>query len=165
MHSVYRVINPIMNASVANGPRPISEHIVRSELNVTNNPASNQLALLIAAPHPGDAAMYNDMIAMATALRRRGLQADHILSWHGPLDRPSTSALLQLARRPMQSWTTGSLFLHFSGHGFCEPESGLSGISFGQSDGRKSEHRLSWGAFFDELDVSDRIRVFLLPDL
>lgn len=130
-----------------------------------NSLASNQLALLIAAPHPGDTAMYNDMTAMAAALQRRGLPADRILAWHGPSDRPTMLALLRAARRRLQSWTAGSLFIHFSGHGFYEPEPELSGLSFGKSNGCSDDHRMFWEEFFAELDVSVGVRTFLLPDL
>jgi hypothetical protein len=38
---------------------------------------SNHLALLIAAPHPGEEAMYRDLTAMVQALLARGLTRLH----------------------------------------------------------------------------------------
>jgi len=73
------------------------------------------VALLIAAPPPGETAMHNDLLAMAQALLDRGLPADHIFSLHGQLDRSLVLAFLRVARRRMDGWTAGSLFVHVSG--------------------------------------------------
>lgn len=53
---------------------------------------SNRLALLIAAPQPGETAMRRDQAAMAEALLARGLAANEILSLHDPLARPRAPA-------------------------------------------------------------------------
>jgi hypothetical protein len=49
--------------------------------------APNHLALLLAAPQPGETAMLRDQAAMAAALLARGLTSDQILTLHDPLDR------------------------------------------------------------------------------
>jgi hypothetical protein len=59
--------------------------------------SSNDLALLIAAPQPGDKAMSRDQAAMTQALLARGLSADEILCLHGRLDWPLVIAFLQAA--------------------------------------------------------------------
>jgi hypothetical protein len=61
--------------------------------------ASPDLALLIAAPQPGETAMYRDVSAMAQALLARGFSADRILSLHGRLDRRLVTAFLQATSR------------------------------------------------------------------
>lgn len=43
---------------------------------------------------------------------------DDILCLHGLLDRPLVQAFLQAVSRRVAGWTTGSLFVHVSGHGF-----------------------------------------------
>ena len=79
---------------------------------------TNHLALLIAAPHPGETAMLNDLTAMTQALLARGFSADQILCLHGRLDRPLVIAFLQAASRRVAGWSEGSVFLHVSSHGF-----------------------------------------------
>lgn len=81
---------------------------------------TNRLALLLAAPQPGETAVRRDQAAMTEALLARGLAADQILSLHGPLDRPLVLATLQAAGRRVAGWREGSVFLHVSGHGFFD---------------------------------------------
>ena len=80
--------------------------------------ASHHLALLIAAPHAGETAMFNDLTTMAQALLARGFSADQILCLHRRLDRSLVIAFLQAASRRVAGWSEGSVFLHVSGHGF-----------------------------------------------
>jgi hypothetical protein len=61
---------------------------------------SPHLALLIAAPQPGETAMYCDQVAMAEALLGRGFAADDILCLHGRLDRPLVQEDAQAGRLP-----------------------------------------------------------------
>lgn len=68
----------------------------------------HHLALLIAAPQPGETAMYRDQAAMVAALLARGFAADDILCLHGRLDRPLVLAALQAASRRVAGWTAGS---------------------------------------------------------
>jgi hypothetical protein len=58
------------------------------------------LALLIAAPQPGETAMYRDQLAMVEALLARGFAADDILCLHGRLDRPLVQEDAQAGRLP-----------------------------------------------------------------
>ncbi|RLT40000.1 MAG: hypothetical protein DWI57_09240, partial [Chloroflexi bacterium] len=79
----------------------------------------SQIALLIATPPtPDEPAMRNDQLAMTQALLARGLPADRIFSLHGQLDRPLVLAFLRAARRRMDDWKAGSLFIHVSGDGY-----------------------------------------------
>ena len=66
---------------------------------------TNHLALLIAVPHPGETAMFNDLTAMTQALLARGFSADQILCLHGRLDRPLVIVFLQAASRRVAGWS------------------------------------------------------------
>ena len=89
----------------------------------------HHLALLIAAPHPGEVAMYRDQAAMAEALLGRGLSADEIPCLHGRLNRPLVTAFLQAASRRAVGWTDGSVFLHVSSHGFFDGDTAEIGAA------------------------------------
>ena len=119
---------------------------------------TNQLALLIAGPQPGEAAMFNDMAAMAQALQERGLPADQIRMLHGHLDRPLVLAFLESAARQVSSWADGTLFVHYSGHGFFTGETAdeaRSGLLFADGDESTAHGHLFWDDFFDALTLPD----------
>ena len=129
---------------------------------------SNHLALLIAAPHPGETAMFNDLTAMTQALLARGFSADQILSLHGRLDRPLVVAFLQAASRRVAGWSEGSVFLHVSGHGFFTGEAATAarpGLWFAATDDVTDDNHLFWEALFAALVLPRRVKLTLLPDL
>lgn len=130
--------------------------------------APNALALLIAAPQPGERAMLNDQIAMTQALLARGLSADSILSLHGRLDRHLVLAALESLRRRMAGWEQGSLFVHVSGHGYVVGKNGGSaraGLLFAGTDDVNDDCHLLWEDFFAALALPTGVRLTLLPDL
>ena len=129
---------------------------------------TNQLALLIAAPQPGEVAMFNDMLAMDQALRERGFPADQIRMVHGRLDRSLVLAFLEAAARQLTAWTTGTLFVHYSGHGFFSGETAdeaRSGLLFADGGESTAHGHLFWDEFFDALALPDGVQLILLPDL
>ena len=83
--------------------------------------AVNQLAMLVAAAHPGDTAMHEDLTAMTAALRCRGYQDDQILCLDGLLSREQVLAFLTEGRDRIADWGEGQVFLHYSGHGAFWP--------------------------------------------
>ena len=128
----------------------------------------NHLALLIAAPHPGETAMFNDLTAMTQALLARGFSADQILSLHGRLDRPLVVAFLQAASRRVAGWSEGSVFLHVSSHGFFTGEAATEarpGLWFDSTDDVTDDNHLFWEELFAALVLPGRVKLTLLPDL
>jgi hypothetical protein len=129
---------------------------------------SNHLALLIAAPQPGETAMYNDLTAMTQALLARGFSADQILSLHGRLDRPLVIAFLQAASRCVAGWSEGSVFLHVSSHGFFTGDTATEarpGLLFGDAEDVADDDHLFWDELFAVLALPAGVRLTLLPDL
>jgi hypothetical protein len=129
---------------------------------------TNHFALLIAAPHPGETAMFNDLTAMAQALLARGFSADEILCLHGRLDRPLVIPFLQAASRRVAGWTEGSVFLHVSGHGFFTGdtvEDARPGLLFEESAEADDDGHLFWDEIFAALALPRRVKLTLLPDL
>ncbi len=128
----------------------------------------NHLALLIAAPQPGETAMRRDQAVMTQALLARGLAADQILSLHDPLDRPRAPAFLHAAGRRVAGRREGALFLHVSGHGFFAgdtPETAWPGLLFAESDDVTDDSHLFWDELFAALALPPSVRLTLLPDL
>jgi len=135
---------------------------------MTQSNQARQLGILIAAPHPGEAAMYNDMTAMARALQGRGYSADQILCLHGRMDRHLVLACLQAASRRVALWTQGSVFLHVSCHGFFAGETvedARPGLLFGDTDDIADDYHLFWDDLFAALTLPAGVRLTLLPDL
>ena len=133
---------------------------------VTHN--TPQLALLIAAPQPGETAMRRDQAAMAEALLARGIAADRLLSLHDPLDRLQALAFLDAASRRIAGWQEGVVFLHVSSHGFFAgdtAETAHPGLLFTESDDLGDDGHLFWDDLFAALVLPDGVRLTLLPDL
>jgi hypothetical protein len=82
------------------------------------NTKNSRLALLIAAPHNGEAGMHNDVVAMYDALLARGLSSEDILVLEGKLNRKLLMSLVAEANKRVARWESGELFMHYSGHGF-----------------------------------------------
>jgi hypothetical protein len=112
--------------------------------------------------------MHNDLRAMTQALLARGLPADRIFSLHGQLDRPLVLAFLHAARRRMDGWKAGSLFVHVSGHGYFvgeTAETARPGLEFSATGDPTDVYHLLWDDFFAALDLPTGVRLTLLPDL
>ncbi|MCL4832488.1 MAG: caspase family protein [Caldilineaceae bacterium] len=128
----------------------------------------NNLTLLIAAPPPNEPAMHNDQRAMTQALLSRGFPADRIFSLHGQLDRVLVLAFLAAARRRMDDWQAGSLFVHVSGHGYFvgeTAETARPGLELRDTGDTSDDYHLLWDDFFAALDLPAGVRLTLLPDL
>ena len=128
----------------------------------------NHLALLLAAPQPGETAMLADQAAMTAALLDRGLPADRILALQGQLDSPRVTAFLQAASRRVAGWNDGSVFVHVSGHGFFTGETAEEarpGLLFSESDDVTDDNHLLWDDFFAVLALPAGVGLTLLPDL
>ena len=127
------------------------------------------LVLLIAAPPtPAEPAMHNDLTAMTHALLARGLPADRIFPLHGQVDRPLVLAFLRAARRRMDDWKAGSLFIHVSGDGYFvgeTAETARPGLEFSATGDPTDDYHLLWDDFFAALDLPAGVRLTLLPDL
>ena len=131
-----------------------------------NSPS--RLALLLAAPHPGETAMLRDQAAMTEALLARGFAADEILCLHGRLDRPLVIAWLQAASRRVAAWAAGTVFLHVSSHGFFDgdtPETARPGLLFSDSEDVTDDDHLFWDDLFAALALPAGVGLTLLPDL
>jgi hypothetical protein len=131
------------------------------------NSTTPQLALLVGAPLYREEAMHNDLIAMDQALQERKLPADRVFSLHGRLDRDLVLSFLRAARRQMDGWSEGLLFVHVSGHGFFHGdtvENARPGLCFQESQVDDGDH-LFWDEFFDALDLPTGVQLILLPDL
>lgn len=128
----------------------------------------NHLAILIAAPQPGESAALRDQAAMIDALLARGFSADEILCLHGRMERPLVIAFLQAASRRMATWANGEVFVHVSGHGFLTGETveeARAGLLFTESDDVNDDGHLFWDDFFAALALPAGVELTLLPDL
>jgi hypothetical protein len=131
------------------------------------NSTTPHLALLVGSPDAGQEGMHNDLLAMDQALQARGFPADRIFSLHGRLDRELVLAFLRAARRQMDEWNEGLLFVHVSGNGFFHGdaiENARPGLRFQESQVDARAH-LFWDEFFDALNLPAGVRLVLLPDL
>ena len=129
---------------------------------------SHHLALLLAAPRPGEAATLADQAAMNAALLARGLPPDRILALHGRLDRPLVTAFLQAAGRRVAGWDDGSVFVHVSGDGFFAgdtAEEARPGLLFSDSEDVTDDNHLLWDDVFAALALPAGVGLTLLPDL
>ena len=128
----------------------------------------NHLALLLAAPQPGETDMLADQAAMTAALLDRGLPADRILALQGQLDSPRVTAFLQAASRRVAGWNDGSVFVHVSGHGFFAgdtPATARPGLFFAETEDVTDDNHLFWDDFFASLALPAGVGLTLLPDL
>src|SRR5262249_52818472 len=86
------------------------------ERNTATNGA-RRLALLVAAPWPGETAMHDDLVAVHEALRLRGFLPEEILVLEGHLQRSALMTFFQAAHQRIATWRRGEVFFYFSGHG------------------------------------------------
>ena len=131
---------------------------------------SSRLALLVAAPMPGEAAMHDDLVAMYGALRARGFRPEEILALDGPVRRDLLAAFIRDAGAWVAGWSRGDVFLYYSGHGafwpgdavdaaHARPALMLDGASEATPDGW-----LFWDEALAALGISPSVRLTLLPD-
>lgn len=102
--------------------------------------------------------MFNDMVAMATALQGRGMAPDQICCLHG---RVTKTAVLNFLQELSSKIKEGTLFIHISGHGFFTGETAEvahPGLIF-------ADTHLLWDEFFAALVLPTSVNMILLPDL
>lgn len=126
------------------------------------------LAVILAAPQDGEAAMHSDMTAMNCALHDRGLSADRIYSLHGQLNRPLVLAILQAVPSPHEWMARGYTLCPcqrsrlFSG---ATAQTARPGLLFRQTDDVENQYHLFWDEFFAALCLPPGVQFILLPDL
>lgn len=124
--------------------------------------ARQKFALLIGCTQAGmeaEAAALNDLEAIRAALHSRGFQAAEMLTLGGALHADLLFSALHSVRDRITHWTTGDLFLIFSGHG---------DIDFEATDPEPTlcltESQISWRQVFVMLSAPPTVSVTLLPD-
>ena len=101
------VVLALFAAVVASAPTP----------SPAAEPPAPQLAVLLAAPWPGEIAMSQDIAAAALALRQREFAADQIMVLGGEQTRDSVLRFLAAVRQRIAPWKTGDVFMAVSAHG------------------------------------------------
>lgn len=130
----------------------------------------NQLALLVAAAHPGDTAMREDVAAMSAALHHRGYQDEEILCLDGLLTREQVIEFLTEGSDRIAEWTDGQLFLHYSGHGAFWPWDAVAAADASPAWQPEPDTLLSpdrwvfWGEVFAALATPAGVDLVVLPD-
>lgn len=131
------------------------------------NPQSSQLAVLIGAPHLDQISMHYDMAAMYTALRRRGITAEEILSLEGRLDRRLFLGFLNAVHQRIETWSSGALFFYITGHGFFtgdRVEEARVGVELQPTTLPANEARVYWDEILQILAPPAGVMLTLLPD-
>lgn len=137
---------------------------------LVSEPTPRRLALLIAAPWPGETAMHNDLVAMYDSLRLRGFLTGEILALEGFLSRRLLLAFLRAASTQTADWPDGELFLHYSGHGGFWPWDAADASQARPAlllDDRSlaaPERWLFWDELILALNLPPGVYLTLLPD-
>lgn len=134
---------------------------------VANAGQTQQLALLIAAPWEGEAAMHNDLVATYNALRQRGFAPKEFLVLEGPLTRSLLLAFLHDVHKRIAIWPSGHVWLSFSGHGTFRGTTAADarpGLLLTSVLHPSHEDQVWWEEVFDALDVPTAVQLILLPD-
>ena len=131
---------------------------------------AKRLALLLAAPRAGDVAVENDLMAMHTALRRKGLAPHEMITLAGPLSPSLGLAALGDVRNRIAAWRNGHLLVFFSGHGAYLPpnavdaEQARPALDLTGTASDPNRGRLEWQVVFDALALPPTVHLVLLPD-
>jgi hypothetical protein len=129
---------------------------------------SNRLAILIAAPAPGEEAMHRDVEAMVPALRRRGFRSGDLLVLdRGPLERGAVLDFLREASRRVSGWRDGEVFLYVTGHGDFvgrDAHEARVAVRLEGLDRPLLEAGIFWEEIFATLRIPARIKLTILPD-
>jgi hypothetical protein len=131
----------------------------------TNRP--HRLAILIAAPWPGEIAMHNDLLAIGGALSQRGYSANEIMLLEGQLDRKSLLSLLDEARNRVAKWKDGEVFLYFGGHGYYSGSTASDarpGLLLVADPEYSSNIAVFWDEVFKTINVPPMVSLIILPD-
>jgi hypothetical protein len=127
---------------------------------------ARQVALLFAAPWPGEAFLADDMALMQAGLRARGLRSSDVISVPAAVDRPTLMRQLEAVKTRVAGWSTGQVLLYYNGHGMYGPPAGgrpEPGLQLGPNRSEQTSFVL-WRELFAALAVPAGVRVLLLPD-
>ena len=125
------------------------------------------LALLFGAPHAGEVAMHNDLVAMYDALRLRGISPESILSIEGRLNRNLLTEVLSTVCNEVAEWKAGEIFIAVSGHGFFVGEQGDTarvGLELRPAEQITHEYHVFWDELFARLALPSAVNLTLVPD-
>jgi hypothetical protein len=129
-------------------------------------PAAERLAVLIAAPWPGEIAMSQDQAAAAIALRRRGFTTGQMLVVDGEQTRESLLRFLVTVKQRIASWTDGDVFMLVGAHGAftgMKVADARPALLLGTREPLAGQ-MLFWDEIFTALAVPPGVRLVLLPD-
>jgi hypothetical protein len=128
---------------------------------------ARRLAILVAAPWQGEAAMHNDLMATYDALRQRGFAPEEFLILAGPLTRRGLVAFLHDIHQRIASWPDGNVWFSFSGHGTftgMPATEARPGLLFTSAIPPSYELQIFWDEVFAELQVPAAVQLTVLPD-
>jgi hypothetical protein len=131
------------------------------------NTKNSRLALLIAAPHNGEASMHNDVMAMYDALLARGFFSKDILLLEGKLNRKLLMSLIGEVNKRMATWKSGEVFMHYSGNGTFVGSTASEarvGLQLAPDTPSNKSHRVFWDEVFTALRLPTDVGLILLPD-
>jgi cupin superfamily acireductone dioxygenase involved in methionine salvage len=128
----------------------------------------NRLAILIAAPWSGDAAMHRDIEGIVPVLQRRGFRAaDLVILDRGPLERQAVLDFLREASRRVLGWRDGEVFLYVTGHGGFvgrDASGARVAVRLAGLDRRLEEIGVFWEEIFATLKIPAGVSLTVLPD-
>jgi hypothetical protein len=134
---------------------------------VADTGKARRLALLVAAPWEGEAAMHNDLVATYNALRQRGFAPEEFLVLAGSLTRSLLLTFLHDAQRRIGSWHSGEVWVSFSGHGTFRGTTAAEarpGLLLTSALHPSHEEQVLWEEVFAALQVPAAVQLTLLPD-
>jgi hypothetical protein len=127
-----------------------------------------RLAVLIAAPWAGEAAMYNDLTMAYHALRQRGFAPEEILTLKGPRHRDVVLTFLQGVHQRVAAWPHGNVFFYVSGHGLYTGQTVAAarpGLQLTRAMPNPGEASVSWEDAFKALNIPSSVQLIVLPDV
>jgi hypothetical protein len=128
---------------------------------------ANELAVLIAAPWPGEVAMRNDVQAAAAVLRLRGFSGRDVWTLDEGVGRERVLGILAQAGRWAQAQSHAHLFLYVSGHGNVvgsTVEEALLALQLTAADVPSPEQTVRWDEIFAALAPRGDQSLTLLAD-
>ncbi|HKQ08229.1 MAG TPA: hypothetical protein VJ464_24095 [Blastocatellia bacterium] len=138
-----------------------------SDISAARRVKAHRLAILIAAPWPGETAMHNDLLAVSDALSQRGYSAKESIVLEGQLNRQSLLALFEEVHRRIAQWKDGEVFLYFGGHGYysgATASDARPGLLLASDPEYSSNIAVFWDEVFKALNVPSKVSFIILPD-
>jgi len=141
--------------------------ILLGSTTVADTEKPRRLALLVAAPWEGEAAMHNDLVATYNALRQRGFSPEEFLVFAGSLTRSGLLAFLHDVQRRIRAWPSGEVWFSFSGHGTFRGTTAAEappGLWLTSTLHPSQEEQVLWGEVLTALQAPAAVQLTLLPD-